>query len=646
MTNRFLEKKGMYASLSIRSTPLSAARRSVSMTTSVTPRTHSYRFSEEGIALLKELEGFRGQLYDDTGDCAIGYGVQVHKGKCDSKHPDERPYASGISKTDADRLLRQVVVAFEGVVNAELKIEVSQAQFDALVLFAYNRGPGGFKGSTLLKKLNNGDFKGAEAEFGKHVYAGKVRVEGLVNRRANELNLFTKGTYVKTFSSGPARVLWSDRGGRLRPRAFDDGDAGVVSDTDGGETQQPAIAPDAAVADAAPPPSAAVAPRVKHAVLDIKLDNPSLDSSLLLPELSPAEISALKSKATATGSAEWTSCVTDCRYSLHYPPHASGVVPLTIHFGAAVYPDQVVLDQSRPPRAWLCVPDWMHYDDVARTSSIVDRSWGVGVDRAVLTALLTKLKAVQNGGAGGGITGFTIDAMSSYSAGWHGVNSTLINAAANPSVFPDLSSLKRLVYFDNFYGAAASGKRRAQVNAAATKLRALTNASGATMKLPADVHAFGTTHLALACAEFLSGGTVVVGHYAGNPRGGDGAFEKESPSDNWTKGLFGTRFHRFVPDGGAKYALFEKILRLRAAPDRSALTGLSADLARVLGQKEILQAFELHRGSTGRIGVELADLLSVRAEVDAALKTANADSARAVEHGSFTEQFLGEMLTG
>ena len=44
--------------------------------------------------------------------------------------------------------------------------------------------------STLLKKLNAGDYSGAAAEFDKWVFAGKVKLNGLVKRRASERQLF------------------------------------------------------------------------------------------------------------------------------------------------------------------------------------------------------------------------------------------------------------------------------------------------------------------------------------------------------------------------------------------------------------------------------------------------------------------------
>ena len=66
-----------------------------------------------------------------------------------------------------------------------------QNQFDALVSFAYNLGNGALKGSTLLKKVNaNPNDIAIKKEFLKWVNAGGKRLQGLVNRRTEEANLY------------------------------------------------------------------------------------------------------------------------------------------------------------------------------------------------------------------------------------------------------------------------------------------------------------------------------------------------------------------------------------------------------------------------------------------------------------------------
>jgi lysozyme len=79
---------------------------------------------------------------------------------------------------------------FEAHVRRMVKVPLNQFQFDALVSFCYNCGPGNLAKSTLLKKVNGSDFPGAAQEFGKWVKAGGQTLKGLVRRRKYEARLF------------------------------------------------------------------------------------------------------------------------------------------------------------------------------------------------------------------------------------------------------------------------------------------------------------------------------------------------------------------------------------------------------------------------------------------------------------------------
>ena len=75
-------------------------------------------------------------------------------------------------------------------VNNLVKVPLSQNQFDALVSFVFNIGTPSFKKSTLLRKLNAGNYEVAAAEFPRwNKQKGKV-LKGLVRRRAHEMELF------------------------------------------------------------------------------------------------------------------------------------------------------------------------------------------------------------------------------------------------------------------------------------------------------------------------------------------------------------------------------------------------------------------------------------------------------------------------
>ena len=63
-------------------------------------------------------------------------------------------------------------------------------QFDSLVCLVFNIGATNFKTSTLLKFLNDGSLDKVPAQFMRWVYAGKVKLKGLENRRFAEINLW------------------------------------------------------------------------------------------------------------------------------------------------------------------------------------------------------------------------------------------------------------------------------------------------------------------------------------------------------------------------------------------------------------------------------------------------------------------------
>uniref|UniRef100_UPI001B316D19 lysozyme n=1 Tax=Pantoea ananas TaxID=553 RepID=UPI001B316D19 len=95
-----------------------------------------------------------------------------------------------ITGEQADKYLREDLLVAELTINTNVKVKLTQNQFDALASFVFNLGSGNFVKSTLLKKLNAGDIAGAADEFGKWVNAGGKKLAGLVKRRAAEREVF------------------------------------------------------------------------------------------------------------------------------------------------------------------------------------------------------------------------------------------------------------------------------------------------------------------------------------------------------------------------------------------------------------------------------------------------------------------------
>lgn len=146
-----------------------------------------YSLSDNGMKLLEQFEGLRLEAYLDSASIAtIGFGS--------IKYPNGNRVKLGdkITKAQAKEYKLHDLKEFESTVNTSVKVPLTQNQYDALVSLSYNIGSGAFKNSTLLKKLNSGDYKGAAEQFLVWNKVNSKKVQGLVNRREVERNLFIK----------------------------------------------------------------------------------------------------------------------------------------------------------------------------------------------------------------------------------------------------------------------------------------------------------------------------------------------------------------------------------------------------------------------------------------------------------------------
>lgn len=146
--------------------------------------------SAAGRAAIARHEALRLNAYPDpaTGGepWTIGYGHTSAAG------PPKVSKGMKITASEADAILSRDLSSFEKAVNGAVKVPLNQNEFDALASFAFNVGGGNFKKSSVLRKLNAGDRKGAaDALLLWNKADGKV-MKGLTKRRQEERALFLK----------------------------------------------------------------------------------------------------------------------------------------------------------------------------------------------------------------------------------------------------------------------------------------------------------------------------------------------------------------------------------------------------------------------------------------------------------------------
>ena len=143
------------------------------------PADNPTTLSQSGIAALQAREGFSATPYADHKGNSIGFGHLIKPG-------ESLTYVSVSQATD---LMMADVQWAQDAVRSAITVPINQAQFDSLVSFCYNVGSGAFKGSTLVRKINQDD-PAAVLEFHRWVYASGEVNPALVRRRDSEQQQF------------------------------------------------------------------------------------------------------------------------------------------------------------------------------------------------------------------------------------------------------------------------------------------------------------------------------------------------------------------------------------------------------------------------------------------------------------------------
>ncbi|MGG7550866.1 lysozyme [Chryseobacterium arthrosphaerae] len=140
--------------------------------------------SQKGINLIISFEGFSAQPYlDSAGIPTIGYGNTYYPGgkKVTMKDP-------AITREKGVELFSAVLPNYEKIVNAKVKIPLTQNQFDALVSHTYNTGGSDGLFSLINKKAGEEEIRNWFTK--KYITAGGKTLNGLIRRRKAEADLF------------------------------------------------------------------------------------------------------------------------------------------------------------------------------------------------------------------------------------------------------------------------------------------------------------------------------------------------------------------------------------------------------------------------------------------------------------------------
>ncbi|WP_198420734.1 lysozyme [Massilia atriviolacea] len=139
------------------------------------------QYSATGLSLTEQCEGCRLSAYQDSaGVWTNGYG-NTH-----GVVP-----GSTITQQQADADLKANIQNSVNDVNRLVTVQLTPGEFDALVDFDFNLGRGNLASSTLLSRLNAGDFAGAAAQFDRWDRSKGTVLAGLLRRRQAETAEFT-----------------------------------------------------------------------------------------------------------------------------------------------------------------------------------------------------------------------------------------------------------------------------------------------------------------------------------------------------------------------------------------------------------------------------------------------------------------------
>jgi GH24 family phage-related lysozyme (muramidase) len=136
---------------------------------------------------------------DLGGNCTIGWGhVLPNDGNGCSGWPN-KTYENGITTQAAQEFFDSDIAKFRLLINRTIEVNLTQAQFDALVSYTFNSGDQTnqpYFVKDIPELINSGDFEAAaKAIRSGPITSGGLESPALVERRQRETDLFLFGIY-------------------------------------------------------------------------------------------------------------------------------------------------------------------------------------------------------------------------------------------------------------------------------------------------------------------------------------------------------------------------------------------------------------------------------------------------------------------
>jgi len=167
-----------------------------------TPQRYHRKISPEGLVAIQQREGLRLSAYQDqAGVWTIGYG-----------HTSGVTEGMKIGTQQADDYLKEDIRWAETTISANVRMPLDEDEFATLVSWAFNIGTHNVIESTLVRKLNTGDYGSVPSELMRWIkvrYPETGQLEdnpGLINRRTSEVEQWLQGTGDATLNPDPRPV--------------------------------------------------------------------------------------------------------------------------------------------------------------------------------------------------------------------------------------------------------------------------------------------------------------------------------------------------------------------------------------------------------------------------------------------------------